>query len=103
MDIAPTVFGLLNFKYETRFFGRNILKQKPKTGRALMSTYCRMGYLRGNKLVILDVKKKASEYDIAPGSFVPTPVENLEASLLEDAISYYEEAYEVEMKAGLGG
>jgi phosphoglycerol transferase MdoB-like AlkP superfamily enzyme len=95
MDIAPTVFGLLNLSYDSQFFGRDIMDMRPEEGRALLATYSRMGYLKGNKLVILDVKKQSSEYTIDPVTFSPTPVRP-EPGLIDDAISYYQGAYDQE-------
>ncbi len=96
MDIAPTVFGLLNLSYDSQFFGRNTVDMRPEEGRALLATYSRMGYLKGNKLVILDVKKQSSEYDIDPVTFSPTLVQQPDKALIEEAISYYQGAYEHE-------
>ena len=47
IDIAPTVLGLLNFSYQTKFMGRDILRMDPARGRAFISTYQKLGFLHG--------------------------------------------------------
>ncbi len=100
MDIAPTVLDLLDISYDSRFFGRDILAMRPTEGRALLATYSRLGYLKGNELVILDVKKRATTYRINPLTFSPTPLPP-DRVLIQDAISYYQGAYEQESRFGL--
>ncbi|NOZ13411.1 MAG: sulfatase-like hydrolase/transferase [Acidobacteria bacterium] len=100
MDITPTVLDLLDISYDSQFFGQDILAMKPATGRALIATYSRMGYLKGNKLVILDVKKEFGMYLINNKTFTPTRIQP-DRQLLENAISYYQGAAELEKKRGL--
>jgi phosphoglycerol transferase MdoB-like AlkP superfamily enzyme len=62
IDIAPTVLGLLNFSYKTRFLGKDLLKMNPADGRAFISTYERLGYLKDDRMVILAPKKEVEFY-----------------------------------------
>jgi phosphoglycerol transferase MdoB-like AlkP superfamily enzyme len=43
IDLAPTIFGLLNFNYISKFFGNDILNNK--IGRAFIGTYQLLGYM----------------------------------------------------------
>jgi phosphoglycerol transferase MdoB-like AlkP superfamily enzyme len=45
IDIMPTVFGLLNFSYESKFYGQDVLKADYKP-RALIATYQDLGMIR---------------------------------------------------------
>ena len=47
MDLAPTLLGLLNWTYLSRFFGRDVRQIDPKDGRALVGTYQKLGFLKG--------------------------------------------------------
>ena len=38
VDVAPTLFGLLNWSYESKFFGKDILKMNPQDERHLLPT-----------------------------------------------------------------
>ncbi len=98
IDITPTVLDLMEIEYDSQFFGRDILDMKPEEGRAFIATYSRMGYLKGDKLVILDVKKKINVYLIDPITFVPSLVKP-DSKLVADAIAYYQGAYEQEQKS----
>lgn len=68
IDIAPTVLGLLNFSYTTKFFGKDVLKMDADDERAFITTYQKLGFIKDNKLVILGPKKML----ISSGSKDPT-------------------------------
>jgi phosphoglycerol transferase MdoB-like AlkP superfamily enzyme len=63
IDIAPTVLGLLQFTYSTRFFGHDLLSQGSVQGRAFITTYEKLGYLKDDKMVILSPKKVVDFYE----------------------------------------
>jgi phosphoglycerol transferase MdoB-like AlkP superfamily enzyme len=91
IDIAPTVLGLLNFSYKTKFFGKDILKMHPEQERALIGTYQKLGYVKGDRLVILDIKKEGTVYqfDRRTGD---TKRLAPDQNLLNEAVSYYQGA-----------
>ena len=62
IDIAPTVLGLLNASYRTKFFGRDILAPGPPRERAFLSTYQKLGYMDDKSLVVLEPRKKVESY-----------------------------------------
>ncbi len=64
VDIAPTVLGLLNFSYTTKFMGRDILKMDPSRGRAFISTYQKLGFIQGDTLVVLGPQKYLKTYAV---------------------------------------
>jgi phosphoglycerol transferase MdoB-like AlkP superfamily enzyme len=53
IDVAPTLLSLLNFGYDSEFFGRDILRMKTEEGRALIGNYQKLGLFKDNKLVYL--------------------------------------------------
>jgi phosphoglycerol transferase MdoB-like AlkP superfamily enzyme len=61
IDIAPTVLGLLNFSYTTKFLGQDVLKGEGEE-RAFISTYQKLGFIKGDQLLVLGPKKEASFY-----------------------------------------
>lgn len=91
IDIAPTVLGLLNFSYKTKFFGKDIFKMQPEQERALIGTYQKLGYIKSDRLVVLDIKKEAAGYqfDRHTGETKKIPPDR---NLLDDAVSYYQGA-----------
>ena len=62
IDIAPTVLGLLNASYRTKFFGRDILAPGSLRERAFLSTYQKLGYLDDKSLVVLEPGKKVESF-----------------------------------------
>lgn len=47
IDMAPTIFGLLNWQYVSEFFGRDVRKRHNDAGRAFPGTFQLLGYLDG--------------------------------------------------------
>jgi phosphoglycerol transferase MdoB-like AlkP superfamily enzyme len=89
IDLAPTVLGLLNFSYTTKFLGKDILKMGDNEGRAFISTYEKLGYLKDDKLVILDPKQKIEYYQFNRVNGKTEAVQ-LPANYLLDALAYYQ-------------
>jgi len=91
IDLAPTLLGLLNFSYKSKFFGKDIFLMDRIDERAFISTYQRLGYIKENKLVVLDLMKKQSFYtfDKLTGLVKPNETDN---SLLSESISYFQTA-----------
>ncbi|SCX76197.1 LTA synthase family protein [Desulfoluna spongiiphila] len=91
IDVAPTLLALLNWDYDSKFLGRNILTMKPDEERAFVGTYQKLGYLKGDRLTVL-LPKGGSEtyvYDRVTKKQVRTGVRDAD---LTDAISYYQSA-----------
>lgn len=89
IDIAPTVLGLLNFSYATKFLGKDILQMDQKDGRAFITTYEKLGYLKDNKMVILDPKQEVEFYQFDRNNGTTTELKMQDAYLL-DALGYYQ-------------
>lgn len=90
IDVAPTVLGLLNFGYTSRFFGQDILKEGPHHPRALMANYQTVGYYEDGLIVELRPQRRVRVLDAASGREVPR--EGRAAHLAQEAVGYYEAA-----------
>jgi phosphoglycerol transferase MdoB-like AlkP superfamily enzyme len=91
IDIAPTLFDLLNWQYTSSFVGRSVFKTKPEDERAFISNHMTLGYLKGDILVALEPGGKVNTYKVDPASHA----EELVASrkpVVEEAITYYQGA-----------
>lgn len=62
IDIAPTLLSLLGFKYESHFFGQDILSDSFQE-RTLISNYQRLGLFEENELAILSPVKQINVID----------------------------------------
>lgn len=85
IDLAPTLLGLLNFTYKSRFYGRDVLHDTGMPPRAFISNYQKMGYLTGETLAILKPGKHFSEYRNGQ----PVAEDAADTTVLRDAISTY--------------
>ncbi len=91
IDVAPTVLGLLNMSYRTKFFGKNVLKMEPFQERAFISTYQKLGFLKDNVLIILSPGKSEHAYRVNRSDGNMREVQPPER-ILNDAIAYYQGA-----------
>lgn len=91
IDYAPTLLGLLNWSYPSRFLGHDVLSISPDEGHALVGTYQELGHIEEGEFIILKPGKENVEYhyDFTSGSMKSEPL-NLKSN--EEAISYYEVA-----------
>ncbi len=91
IDIPPTILGLLNFSYKSKFFGVDVLDSTNISERAFISTYQGLGFLENNKLVIQSPLKKINMFqpDFTNGkSLKIKSVDSLERK----AIAFYQVA-----------
>jgi len=91
IDVVPTVLGLLDWSYESRFYGRDILTMPAADGRALLSTYQALGYLKGNALTVLEPGQREEAFRCDLDSFAMEPA-GVQAALRDEAIAYYQSA-----------
>lgn len=91
IDLIPTIFGLMNLNYTSRFMGYDIYKNPTSAERVFISTYQDMGYVKGDKLVVLSPQQKAVMYkiDFSSGAAQALPMDN---NLLNEAIAWYQGA-----------
>jgi hypothetical protein len=90
VDFAPTLLGLLNWSYATRFYGWDVTRAQGP-GRALIGTYQRLGLYRDGQLNVLSPVRHAGQFVYDPATFALTPqAENRE--LRDTTIAYYQTA-----------
>lgn len=88
IDAGPTLLGMLNFRYASRFIGHDILHTPPEQDRAFISTYQSLGYLKHGTLTVLQPRRKVAAYAVdAASNTTPAPVDQ---ALLQEAVAYYQ-------------
>lgn len=99
IDIMPTLFGLLNFDYESKFLGQDIFSPtfQPK---AYVATYQDLGLIKDDYLTIISTNKKVKQYQLKlqqstlPENFKlfydEIPMKQLKNNLVEETISTYQ-------------
>jgi phosphoglycerol transferase MdoB-like AlkP superfamily enzyme len=91
IDIAPTVLGILNMSYRSRFFGRDILKAGTVRERAFISTYQKLGYITGDRLLVVGPKKRMDSYVVARADGSELEIKPREEDVA-DTMSYFQGA-----------
>jgi phosphoglycerol transferase MdoB-like AlkP superfamily enzyme len=102
IDVAPTVLSLLNFSYDSKFFGKNILQMTEAEERAILGTYSSLGFYAKGTLVTLGVNKQVGFNLYDPKTLTVTRNAKENPEVLDEAISYYQHASYV-WKNGLYG
>ena len=90
IDIAPTLLGLLGISYESSFFGRDMFaKISEPAERSFIGTFQKLGYIEGDRLLILTPRKKMEQFRFnrADGKTEPMPVDN---DMLMNSLAHYQ-------------
>lgn len=88
IDLAPTILGLLNMRYTSKFFGSDALYKSKE--RAVLGTYQKLGYITPSNLVVLDTGRKTRMF--TRGKDEELSAIPLQEEQMKDAISYYQVA-----------
>lgn len=105
IDVMPTLFGLLNFNYQSKFFGQDVLKDNYKP-RALIATYQNLGLIKDNILTIISPKQQVKQLQLTllPNPkleadfqlfYDEKPVQKERKDLVNETISYYQTASDI--------
>ena len=70
IDVMPTVLGLLNFEYTSKFIGQDVFSGH-YTPRAYIATYQDLGYLSPTHLTIVSPLNKIRQYQLLPEAEQP--------------------------------
>lgn len=89
IDVGPTLLGLLNFSYTSKFFGYDMFTLEPGRERAFISTYQNLGYMTNHGLIVLSPQFKAKSFKLlASHDLLP----NDNAQQIGEAIAWYQAA-----------
>lgn len=90
IDVAPTIFGLLNFSYRSKFFGHDILREGREHPRALLANYQTVGYVADGLEVELRPNRYSRVLDLATGQLHAD--DEAGRRVLQRAIAHYQVA-----------
>lgn len=88
IDVAPTILGMLNITYNTRFFGNDLLTKS--YNNAFISTFQKLGYIQNNKLIVLSPGRIAKTYNLLDNDDIVET--SPDSQLIDRAINYYQTA-----------
>jgi len=99
IDIYPTLFSLLGWKYESNLYGKNLFDPTYQP-RAVLGTYQKLAYLKQDSLVILGPQQKMETflYNKAKNEQVPA---KLSKRVTDQAIANYQTAYDLFKSGGM--
>lgn len=86
IDFAPTLIGLLNFSYYSKFYGENVLEDEDGEPVSFVANYQKLGYEKFGILTILKPGKQFAQYK--DGELL----KEIDEALLLETISYYKHA-----------
>lgn len=92
IDLMPTIFSLLHFSYDSKFYGRDILAPDYNQ-RAFMATYQDLGYYSDDVLTVLSPVRRIRQFDVretGPWSHTETLKETPADSLVREAQAFYQ-------------
>ena len=90
IDIPPTLLGVLDFDYYSKFFGRDVLQSPPGTDRAFVANYQTLGYLTRDRMALLHPRRKTEVFRVDRDKNILEPVND--PQVLREAIAFYSAA-----------
>ena len=98
IDTLPTLLGLLEFRYDSKFLGRDVLRAPPESDRAFVGNFQTLALMKDDRIAVLQPKRKVDLYRLEQGrTYAPTPDD---PAMKREAIAWYEAAAHL-FRAGL--
>jgi phosphoglycerol transferase MdoB-like AlkP superfamily enzyme len=93
IDLAPTLFSLMNWSYKSKFYGHDILASDFKE-RALVGNYQKLGLYENDQLTILLPNQKVKAFKVKKLGLYLNVYEEIEAKNedIDTVIAYYQSA-----------
>lgn len=90
VDYAPTLLGLLNWSYGSRFYGWDVINASGDR-RALVGTYQRLGLYEPGQLHVLSPLNETASYRYNPGTHEMSGAD-MDGRFTRETIGYYQTA-----------
>jgi phosphoglycerol transferase MdoB-like AlkP superfamily enzyme len=93
IDLMPTVMALMNWDYEGKFYGNNILADDFRE-QDFVGNYQKLGFYRDNRFTILSPDETAKSLEVVEMELDDVKYKEIEnnSSDIDDAITYYQSA-----------
>lgn len=94
IDTLPTLLSMMNWKYESQFYGNDILDPNFKE-RAFIGNYQKLGLVKDENLFVLEPNKTIHQYNIPDESLKNVAykeIDNISQKDELDTITYYQSA-----------
>ncbi len=81
---------MLDFRYYTKFLGRDVLHAAPESDRAFVGNFQTLAFMKDDRIAVLQPKRKIDIYRLEKGAtYFPLPAD---PALAREAISFYQVA-----------
>jgi len=94
IDLMPTLFGYLNWNYQSEFYGKDINQTKPGDERAFVGNYRTLGLLKENIFTQVDDRREVKQFNVGPDGKTTGLAGEPNKELSTETISYYQTASE---------
>jgi len=94
IDLMPTLFGYLDWNYNTALYGKDINKMQEGEERAFIGNYRTLGLLKNNIFTQIDDRKRTIQYKVSENDQTLSPQNIQDKELVNETISYYQTASE---------
>ena len=93
IDLAPTLFALMNWSYKSKFYGKDILSDD-FTERALIGNYQKLGLYQNDNITMLLPDKTVKEYRVEELKLDSNKYKEIKPTQknVDDIIGYYQSA-----------
>jgi phosphoglycerol transferase MdoB-like AlkP superfamily enzyme len=93
IDVTPTLFSLMNWRYSSKFYGQDILNEHFKP-RALIGNYQKLGLYQNKRLTILLPNTTVKEFEVDELNLTSNIYREImpREEDMEDIIGYYQSA-----------
>ncbi len=91
IDFGPTLLGLMQWSYRSRFYGMDVFRMAKRDERAFIGSYQLLGYMDGDTLAVLEPMRKDAVYRYDPKTGAVTHLPHDEA-LVARSIDYFQTA-----------
>jgi phosphoglycerol transferase MdoB-like AlkP superfamily enzyme len=91
IDIPPTLLDTMGLPGDDHFFGTSLFEQQADPPRAFISNYQELGYLKGDRLIVLGPKRRVDTFQVdGQGRATPAPWDK---GLADEATAWYQTAF----------
>jgi phosphoglycerol transferase MdoB-like AlkP superfamily enzyme len=94
IDVAPTVIGILDFNYDSTFFGIDVLRDSHPNRLIPLNHNRDIALFDGRNLIEIGFRKTSAQYVYDPLTHSQTPVA-IDPERTKDAIAVFQEAFEL--------
>jgi phosphoglycerol transferase MdoB-like AlkP superfamily enzyme len=94
IDVAPTVIGILDFNYDSTFFGIDVLRDSHPNRLIPLNHNRDIALFDGRNLIEIGFRKTSAQYVYDPVTHSQTPVA-IDPERTKDAIAIFQEAFEL--------